>query len=87
MVSFKKLKQKGIAPLVIILGVLVILGIAGGAYYLSKTQIPKPQPQNPMVTSQTPQPTASSQITQLLPQTQRKLLIGKLIQIQDLVTL
>lgn len=49
--------QKGSSPLFTILGIILVIGIAGGAYYFGKTQIPKPQPYNPVVVSQTPQPT------------------------------
>ncbi len=45
--------QKGFAPVLVILGLVVILGIAGGAYYLGTIKN-KSQPQNPTVTSQTP---------------------------------
>lgn len=43
--------QKGFAPLIIILGILVILGIAGGAFYLGRSTISNPSP-TPAVTSQ-----------------------------------
>lgn len=49
--------QKGFSPLFIILGIILVIGIVGGAYYLGKAQNPKPQPQNPVITSQTPKPT------------------------------
>lgn len=45
--------QKGFAPLIIILGILVILGIAGGAFYLGRSTISNPSP-TPAVSSQTP---------------------------------
>lgn len=44
------LKEKGFAPLIITLGIVVILGIVGGIYYLGKVNS-KPQIQNPAVTS------------------------------------
>ncbi|MBI2020732.1 hypothetical protein HYS94_04985 [Candidatus Daviesbacteria bacterium] len=47
--------QKGFAPLLIIVGILVVGLIAGGAYYLGSVGAPKPQ--TPVV-NQTPQPTA-----------------------------
>ena len=49
-------KQKGSALIFILTGVLVIVAI-GGAYYFGKSQTQKPQnqPQNPIVTPQTPQ--------------------------------
>lgn len=53
--------QKGFAPLIVILGTLVILGIVGGGYYLGKTRVPKSQPPNLLTTSQTPKPTITSQ--------------------------
>lgn len=48
-------KQKGFAPILILVGILVIVGIAGGAYYFGKSAAPKPQ--NPVV-SQISQPTS-----------------------------
>lgn len=58
------MNQKGFAPILIALGIILILGIVGGTYYLGtlKNQQAvsfgnKPQSQNPGVTSQTPQPT------------------------------
>ncbi len=53
------MNQKGFSPLVIILGIILIIGIAGGAYYFGKSQTKKPEASsspNPMVVSQTPQP-------------------------------
>ncbi len=52
--------QKGFSIIFILLGVVVVIGLAGGVYYLGKFQVSKPQPQNPMVVSQTPQVTPSS---------------------------
>ena len=47
--------QKGFAPIFILVGILVIGGIAGGAYYFGKTQTPKPQvPQITSVPSSAP---------------------------------
>lgn len=46
--------QKGFAPILILVGILVVGLIAGGAYYLGKSQVSKPQTQNPVVFSQTP---------------------------------
>lgn len=59
------MNQRGFTPLFIILGIALVIGIAGGAYYLGKTQIPKQQSQNPVVNSQTPQPTTISQTTSI----------------------
>lgn len=51
------MNQKGFSPLIIILGIILVIGIASGAYYFGKTQVPKPQSQNPVITSQIPQTT------------------------------
>lgn len=40
------MNQKGFSSLLIVLGIILILSIAGGVYYFGKSQIPKPQPQN-----------------------------------------
>lgn len=50
--------QKGFAPILILVGVLIIAAVAGGAYYLGKSQISKPQPTITPVATQTPQPTS-----------------------------
>lgn len=59
------MNQKGFSPLFIILGIILVVGIAGGAYYFGKSQSVKPVvlPSPPTVTSQTPQPAAISQTT------------------------
>ncbi len=51
------LKEKGFTPLLILVGILIVSIIAGGAYYLGKQTNPKLQPQNPVVISKTPQHT------------------------------
>ncbi len=53
--------QKGFAPILILVGILVIIGVAGGAYYFGKSQVSKSQLPNPVVASQTPQPTTAPQ--------------------------
>lgn len=53
------MSQKGFAPILIALGVILILGVVSGAYYFGKSQSVKPTIQNSVVTSQTPQPTPS----------------------------
>ena len=50
--------QKGQGLILVIVGVLVAVAIAAGAYYLEKQANPKPLPPS-VVTSQTPQPTLS----------------------------
>lgn len=56
--------QRGFVPIIILVSLLIIAGIAGGAYYLGKQASPKPSPA-PVVTSpasrgeQTPQSTSS----------------------------
>lgn len=50
--------QKGFAPILILVGILIIMVVAGGAFYFGRQTTPKPQTQNPVVTS-TPQPSPS----------------------------
>lgn len=48
------MNQKGFSPLIIILGIILVIGIASGAYYFRKSQSVKPEvlpSSNPMVTS------------------------------------
>jgi len=52
--------QKGFGVIYILVGVLILAVVTGGAYYLGKSTAPKP---SIPVVSQTPQPTASSQVT------------------------
>ncbi|MCL4365815.1 hypothetical protein M1437_01145, partial [Patescibacteria group bacterium] len=55
------MKQQGFAPILIVFGVLVILGLLGVSYYLGTIKS-KPQQLQPVVTSQnTPQPTIVAQ--------------------------
>lgn len=51
--------QKGFAPILILVGIVAIIGITSGAYYFGKSQTPKSQAQNQVV-SQTSQPTTSA---------------------------
>lgn len=51
-------KQKGSALIFLLVGILVAVGIAGGAFYLGRSTTPQPSP-IPAVTSQTLQPTPS----------------------------
>lgn len=57
--GFAQCKQKGFAPVLILVGILVLGMVAGGAYYFGKSQVSKPQPQNPVIASQIPQPVSS----------------------------
>jgi len=57
--------QKGFASILILVGILVITIVAGGVYYFGKSQVSKPQPSNPPVVSQTPQPTITTQPTSI----------------------
>lgn len=50
--------QKGLATILILVGILIIALIAGGAYYLGRQTTHLPQTQNPLVTS-TPQPSST----------------------------
>lgn len=52
------MNQKGASALVLLLGIIILVGIVGGSYYLGtkKVVVPQPQTQNPTVISQTPQP-------------------------------
>lgn len=49
--------QKGFGIIFLLIGILVIT-VAGGAFYLGRQTTPKPSP-NPVITSQTPQPTSA----------------------------
>lgn len=54
--------QKGQAPILILVGILVIVVLVGGVFYLGRVTTQKPQSQNPVVISSispTPQPTPS----------------------------
>lgn len=70
--------QKGFAPILILVGVLIIAGLVGGAYYFSKTQSVKPTTQNSVVPSpfstqrgeQTPQPTHATPLQSASPSPQ-----------------
>lgn len=55
--KYAQYKQKGFAPILVLVGIVIIIGIAAGAYYFGKSQPPKTQTQNQVVVSQTPQPT------------------------------
>lgn len=54
------LNQKGFSIIFILLGLVAVIAIIGGTYYLGKFQIPKPQPKNPPVISETQQPTPTA---------------------------
>ncbi len=56
------MRQRGFAPIIILVGILVIAVVAGGAYYFGtrNSVITQPQSQNPLVTS-TPQTTVIPQ--------------------------
>lgn len=45
--------QKGFAPILILVGILVLTAVAGGAYYFGKSQVPKSQTQNQVIISKT----------------------------------
>lgn len=65
------MSQKGFAPLLILLGVTIIIGIIGGVYYFSKSRIIQPQSQNPVDTSLIPRSTISStSVSESTPTTQ-----------------
>lgn len=57
------MSQKGFSVIYILVGILIIAGIAGGAYYFGKSQSNKPtaitQSPTPVITFQTPQLTPS----------------------------
>ncbi len=57
------MKQRGFSAILILVGVLIMAAVAGGAYYFGRQTVSNPQPQNPVVVSQTPQPTSVSQAT------------------------
>lgn len=54
--------QKGFAPIFILIGIVILVAVGGGAYYFEKSQISKPQPQNQTVISQTSQSTSTPNI-------------------------
>lgn len=54
------MNQKGFSVVLILIGIIILAaGLIGGAYYLGTIKN-RLQPQNPVVTSQSPQPTVSS---------------------------
>lgn len=57
--------QKGQALILILVAILIIAALAVGAYYLGRLNN-KPQSQNPVVTSQTPQPIPSPSVTPMV---------------------
>ncbi len=54
--------QKGQTPVLILVGILIIIVVAGGAYFLGKSANSKPS-STPVVTSQSPQPALIPQST------------------------
>ncbi|MCL4365813.1 hypothetical protein M1437_01135 [Patescibacteria group bacterium] len=52
-------KQRGFTPILILVGVVIVGGLLGGAYFFGKSQVAKPQTQNQVV-SQTPLPVVST---------------------------
>ncbi|MBI2600613.1 hypothetical protein HYW42_01555 [Candidatus Daviesbacteria bacterium] len=52
--------QKGQTAVLVVLGILILGIVAGGAYYFGKSQVAKPQQQNAVITSQTSQLTPAS---------------------------
>ncbi len=63
---YPQYKQKGFTPIIILVGILVIVAIAGGAYYFAKSQSVKPETTsfpNSVQTTQSPQSTSVSQST------------------------
>ncbi|RJQ24443.1 hypothetical protein C4577_07730, partial [Candidatus Parcubacteria bacterium] len=49
-----QLIQRGFVPALILVGVLIIAGLAGGSYYFGVLKNTKPQPQNPILASAIP---------------------------------
>lgn len=57
--------QKGFSAIIILVAVLIILAVVGGAYYLGRQTTPKSQSQSPVVTSQlssSPSPTSNETV-------------------------
>lgn len=52
--------QKGFAPVMFLVGIVILAAAAAGAYYFVKSQVPKTEPQNTVVVSNTPQPVLPS---------------------------
>lgn len=71
------MNRKGSAPLIIILGIVTILGIAGGIYYFGTLKNVKPQAQNSVVTLNSPPQSTQSTIptTQPSPTVDRSKLV------------
>lgn len=61
--------QKGFVLVLILLGVLVITGLVGGAFYFGKQKISESQLPAQVVTSQTPSPTSSPTSSLITPPT------------------
>ena len=57
------MRQQGFSAIFILLSLLLIAGIAVGAYYLGKSQASKQQIQNPVITYQTQQPTVTEKLS------------------------
>lgn len=51
--DFTQCKQKGLALVYLLVGIIILAVVAGGAYYFGKSQVSKPVSQNSVVTSQT----------------------------------
>ena len=52
--------QKGLGVIYVLIGVLIIAAVAGGAYYVGSKKAPISVTKNPVSIPQTPQPTSSS---------------------------
>lgn len=52
-------KQKGFAPIIVLVGIIVLITVAGSAYYLGTKKVPVP---SPAVISQAPTPSISSSL-------------------------
>ncbi len=59
--DFAQCKQKGFAPILILVGILILALVGSVTYYFGKPQFQKSQiqPQNPMVTQTLPSPTST----------------------------
>ncbi len=60
------MRQKGFSAILILIGILVMVVSVGGAYYLGRSNTPKPSP-NPVITSEFPKPSLTPVVTSETP--------------------
>lgn len=74
------MNQRGVGVLALLIGIIIIVSIAGGAYYMGtrRTALPQSQAQNPIVISQTSQLTVTPSSSPAALQTDKIYLINNL---------